>query len=466
MIIQNIVFPDAECAESAVYFHTDGKISSENNTVFLKEGEYFSSYAYMNVLDIGFWKKYTDVRDITLRLFAVGKGELKIYIKNGEDTAVYKELEYGAGQTDIDLSDIEEGLVYFSLAAKEASCLLKAFYSSAIREPNEVRIAAAAAGISGRLKEVSDKLGGSLFFKQDAACCGKLKVYCAEGGFEGTVFDSLLFNIRQDQENFRCTHIVFMTDEGDFCEEGLYRLYAFFSMVKEEYKDRPVSGRIFYSDKRSVVYSSCEKWNGSDIIHSDGGLDVALPENIAGCGAPYGDYGLWRLCAYPAQYPLSEKPFAFYGVYTDAEYGLRYGKKPLVIRGFEAFGGAFEKEKLPEDIYYEARNGLVLDMMESYEADAFPVLERWNAKYRLYKEAGDSKGCFGCALALLHASRPGIFRKKGGKAPKKTSDILKRKRLLKPACVLVKWFALAYIYTGYSFFRDRFTDIRRKQTWQ
>lgn len=466
MVIQNIVFPDSSCAQDTIYFHTDGKVNPEDNTVFLNKGEYFSAYAYINVLDIGFWKKYTDVRDITLRLFTVGKGELKIYIKKEEGTEVFKELSYGAGQTDIDLGEVKEGLVYFSVTAEEPSCFLKAFYSSEIRKPNEVKIAAACAGINGRLKEVSEKLGGSLFFGNKKPYCGNLKVYSEEGDSPDGVFDTLLFRIRQDYENFPCTHTVFMTDEGDFCEEGFYRLFAFLSTVKEEYKDRPVSGRIFYSENRSVIYGGAEKWDNTQALHTDGGLDVSLPEGIKPDKEPFGDYGLWRLCAYPADYSLKERPFLFYRGFADAEYGLRSSSKPLVLRGFEAWGGSFEKEKTPEDIYYEVRSAFVLNMTEKYEADAFFVLEKWNEKYKFYKEYAGPEERYCCALALAHAARPGIFRKRSGRAPEKSFAVLNRKKLVKPAAVLLKGAAAAYIYIGYSFFRDRYIEIRREQRWQ
>lgn len=472
MVIQNIVFPDEFCPEESIYFHTDGKTDAKNGTVLLKEGEYFSTFAYMNVLDAGFWRTYTDVRDITLRLFTVGKGSLKIYIKKENETELFKELEFSAGQMDTDLSSIEDGLIYFSLTAKEPSCFLRAFYSSEIRQPNEVRIAAAAAGISGRLENVLAALEESSFFEKEKALYGALKVYSEEGEKEPPLFDTLLSRIREDRGEFPCTHVLFLTDEGEFRIEGLYRLYAFLSMVKEEYKDSPVSATVLCGSARNVIHTSKEVWNHSEIIHKDEGKDISsgvnilTRESLTEDASEGGSYALWRLCAYPAGYALENRPYPFYGGEGSAEYGLRCGKEPAELKGFEAFGGAFEKEKSPEDIYYEVRNGLITDMMESYETDVFPVLGRWNKKYKLYKSAGAAKERYCCALALRHASKPGLCRKNSGKAPAGSFRILKRKRLLKPAAVLLKGFSVIYIYIGYSFFRDRYIRIRREQRWQ
>ena len=40
-----------------------------------------------------------------------------------------------------------------------------------------------------------------------------------------------------------------------------YRLYAFLSLLKGEYQDRPIAGRMFRLDKRKVQYTAVERWN-------------------------------------------------------------------------------------------------------------------------------------------------------------------------------------------------------------
>lgn len=79
MVIQNFLFPDEVCDVQEVYFRTTGMVDRIRDSIKLSAGEVLRTDTYMNVLNIGHWKKYTVLEEILLELQV--QGHFRLYIE-------------------------------------------------------------------------------------------------------------------------------------------------------------------------------------------------------------------------------------------------------------------------------------------------------------------------------------------------------------------------------------------------
>jgi len=338
--------------------------------------------------------------------------------------------------------DETESLCFFEMEAIEETMFYSACYVSEDIVPNEVRIAVIICTYH-RNKQLLHNLHmflNSRFWLEADECYEKLKIYVVDngrdirpdfkdervrifpnsnaGGGSGG-FTRGLKEVCADQDVFPCTHTVFMDDDVEFRMESFYRLYALLSLLKPEYRMRPVAGRMFRMNNRHVQYTAAEIWNKGKIIHVGGERDMRHRNNLSERNLSSGDYGGWWLCAYPALYSLNNKPFPFFIHCDDVEYGLRCGERPLILRGFQVWHETFEFRITPKIIYYDIRNALVVNMIKavSGETDYGLIITDWKQRLDGYHNAGAWKEKYLCALALWHFGKVGIFNNRKGKLP-------------------------------------------------
>ena len=95
MVIQNFLFPDEVCKAQELYFRTTGTANRTAEGITLLAGEALQTDTYMNALDIGYWKKYTNLENVILELQI--QGDFKILIEvleNREENRIVYEHEY------------------------------------------------------------------------------------------------------------------------------------------------------------------------------------------------------------------------------------------------------------------------------------------------------------------------------------------------------------------------------------
>lgn len=117
MVLQSLAFPDEVCCENSIYFRTDGKING--GKIALKAGQTITSDTYMNIFDMGFWRKYTGIEAPCLEFSLSGNAAFRILIKKGQNAEIFLEGEAGCGKHTVCLSAVKDGLVFFYIKAKE-----------------------------------------------------------------------------------------------------------------------------------------------------------------------------------------------------------------------------------------------------------------------------------------------------------------------------------------------------------
>ena len=286
-----------------------------------------------------------------------------------------------------------------------------------------------------------------------------------KGGGSGG-FACGLARIKEDTESFPVTHVVFMDDDAQFQPEAFVRLYSFFSYIREEYGQNPVAGRMFCADRRTVQYTAAESWNSADLIHFEENLDMTLPKNVIEEGAVTGEYGGWWLCAYPASFALNNRPFPFFFHCDDAEYGLRCGKRALILRGFQVWHETADRRSSPAFAYYDARNSFILNMMEEPKEEAPRVIAGWRARLDFYHNEKKYSEKYLCAAALMDALKTGKFLKKYGKIPEGRQKKAENETFAKIAGALLRRIAQKKAVRKYERVREEYIKIRMQLQMQ
>lgn len=488
-----MIFPDEVCQFGELYFRTDGTYHSPEPYLELMPGERLGSDTYMNVLDIGHWKKYTCVEHIVLAIVAEGKFRVQYLTEAGGTEKIFFEQEYNCQKPEeIDCTlpeDIQEGLIYFRMEAIERTRFYSAFYSTRKQQIREIRLALDICTFH-RQKQIGmnlEKFSKSLFFDSESELYGKMKIYVVDNGddfvFKNSDPDIVicqnsnrgggtggyargLEEIRKHYKDFPCSHTIFMDDDVEFQAEGFYRLYAFLTLLRPEYENCSLAGRMFRMDQRNVQYTAVEKWNRGDIIHVAGNRDMRLRENVIEEKDQTGEYGGWWLCVYPAEISLRNDPFPFFIHCDDVEYGLRQKKTVLTLRGFQVWHETYEYRINPKIIYYDVRNSLVVNIMQGEFENVDQAIGVWKQRMTGYHNKGELTEEYMCALAMWHLRKRNIFERCLGKLPEFCVWTSRHEKNLKFITPVLHRIAERYVRNNYEKIVDGYRKSREVRIWQ
>lgn len=442
MIIQNIVFPDKICEIQEMYFRVQGDCTFHEKFLELKKNAALQTDTYMNILDIEYWKRYTYLEEVILEVCTCGKCRLNVWNEIcGEQenrTLVFTRIVEAGRETINSIRiplEIRKGSCYLEVVAEEETLFYGARYlAGKDSKYHDVQLAVNIVTYhrEEQIKETLSHFANSLFGQKDSKMYKRLKVYVIDNGDSldergGSLFIHVFKNsnqggsggfargleeIRKDRDHFIPSHIIFMDDDVKVQMESFYRLYAFLSLLREEYKNLAVAGRMFRLDDRKIQYTSVEKWNHGEIMHVNGNLDMSRKKNVV-AEEEKGEYGGWWFCTYPAEYALRNSPFPFFLHCDDVEYGLRFDGDTITLKGVQVWHETFEYRQRPEIIYYDIRNSLVVNAMQGDMSNMEQFVERWKDRLTKYHNNKNYSLKYLCTLAMHHFRTGTVFRKCG-----------------------------------------------------
>lgn len=493
MVIQNIIFPDEVCDAEEMYFRIHGNGYRKRDGIELQPTGTLTTDTYMNVLDLGHWKTYTQLQSPELHIWAEGSFVLCICRITGETEHTLFEQEYTLGERQEIVCSLpgsfEDGLIYFRIKALTQIIFYQALYEASGNGQRKVLLAVDLCTFhrNHQLAANLRRFAESLFCDRQSELYDSLHVCVVDNGddFEAPFeadwlkifrnsnqgggtggFTRGLAELKKQYGTFPFTHVVFMDDDVEFQMESFYRLYAFLALMRPEYTDRSIAGRMFRLDQRNIQYTAVEKWNQGNILHVGGNLDMNQRENLQEEKEQTGEYGGWWLCVFPAEIVQKYKPFPFFLHCDDVEYGLRQKKDVLTLRGFQVWHETYEYRVNPQILYYDVRNALTVNAMLGVFPDAELAVAGWRQRMGAYHANGKRTEEFLCALAMWHFGKRKIYKCKRGKLTKSGLWFSRQIILLKAIMPVFHRLAERYIRKHFENIMECYQKEREEAIWQ
>ena len=387
MILQSTVFQGDPCSKQELYLRSrKGKITvgSEQRYVRIDEGEELDTFTYMNLFDAASWGRVSGLSDFICRVMFSGKAVLRLWnvlhekktllAEQRSDSLDMKELQ-------IPFRSLGQGLVFFTIEAESDVVLYSAVYEADYQaEKIHMSLVICTFRRQEALRHIIEVIKRSLFFAPGSSYYGALSVRIVDNGEEMERQNEGLLKVyrnrneggsggfrrgmeecRRDEKEYGITHVILMDDDVDIIPETFYRLYALLSVMKDDYRDSVIAGRMFRKDLPHIQYTAAEIWNNSDIGHVGFQRDMTDIQSLQDINKCNGEYTGWWFGCFPMDYIRNNDPLPFFLHCDDVEYGLRHGGIPLILNGIQVWHETADRRQNPRIDYYDTRNSMIVN---------------------------------------------------------------------------------------------------------
>ncbi|MCM1202932.1 MAG: glycosyltransferase [Bacteroidales bacterium] len=410
MKLQDVLFPVEEkyAPQFNLYYTGAEREIKPDGSVMVQRGEILNCSTYFNALSICKWKEYSNVKryglklrikgEFTVQLMGYGKRNLEGQDEYNADPlelqeAVLDTKEFSLSEAeDIEFYYPENDflLVSFMIIAHDTTHLLKGYYVGEA-EKEDVRdvclslatttfkkedfIIPNIAQLKKSILESDDEMAEN-FYVHVVDNGRTLSPEQIEGehvflhpnpnvGGSGGFARGMIETMRQEK---KATHVLLMDDDVLIQPESLRRTYRLLKVLKEEYKNRFISGAMLYYEKmhlqhEDVGYVSVDdgsygpvKWRWN-LYKMEDCCRNELPweeRKYQYCG--------WWYCCIPMQYVREDNlPLPFFVRGDDVEYSLRNRAEFITMNGICVWHMGFtQKFNAMMELYQVHRNSLML----------------------------------------------------------------------------------------------------------
>jgi galactofuranosylgalactofuranosylrhamnosyl-N-acetylglucosaminyl-diphospho-decaprenol beta-1,5/1,6-galactofuranosyltransferase len=378
-------------------------------TGYLAAGDEVSFATYFNAFPAAYWRRWTSLPAVVLRLRLSGAGRIDVYRSKADGDIVHVTGATVAGsdellELELDLTPfVDGGWYWFDLTADEDLTVVEAGWF-ADREPlREGRLAvgictfnrpadcvaamdtiASDPVVAQELTAVVVADQGNRKVRDDAGFAGVAaslgqKLHLVEqgnlggsGGFSRAMYETL--------ERTDATHLLFLDDDVQLEADSLHRALAF-----SRFTDDPmlVGGQMLALQDRSVLHTMGEVVDRFSFLYRPAAYAVtqhdfaeeSLRETTELHRRVDVDYNAWWMCLIPREVP--EKlglPLPLFIKWDDAEYGLRAkaaGYRTVTLPGAAIWHLAWtDKDDVSDwQAYFFARNRLIVAALHSPHED-------------------------------------------------------------------------------------------------
>lgn len=416
MEIQKILFPEVgRCTEKELYFRTEVEnsidrdinirlnVQNKERIVFnngekkitLMENGIVAFDTYFNGFSFEKWKKYTVLKDVSLKLRLSGKFKITLITKEKiKDDNIRKvvcetivendsEQEYEFPYTFAD----GKGMYTFELTAlRDNSVFFGGAYCSPI-EPEKVREVKIGVGICTFKREAFIEknlriLNESILRNEESPLYGHLEVFVADNGksldIDALATDKIhinpnrnlggaggftrdLIEIMTHNDELHVTHALLMDDDIVIEPEALVKTYMLLSLLKDEYADAFVGGAMLRLDKQTIQVEAGAVWNSGYLDSLKSGIDLRWCDScLYNEYEEYTEFNAWWYCCFPMKVVTPENlPLPIFIRGDDLEYGLRNMKHLILMNGICVWHEPFENKYSSFLEYYIMRNQLI-----------------------------------------------------------------------------------------------------------
>jgi galactofuranosylgalactofuranosylrhamnosyl-N-acetylglucosaminyl-diphospho-decaprenol beta-1,5/1,6-galactofuranosyltransferase len=413
-LLQRVLMPRPEDPRKVRTLYLDETSSrrvrvDSRATAHVEAGDEVSFATYFNAFPAAYWRRWTSLPGVVLRLRLSGAGRIDVYRSKADGDIVHVTGSVVSGsdrhvEFELDLTPfIDGGWYWFDLTAEDDVTVVEAGWY-ADREPvREGRLAvgictfnrpadcvAALATIvadpvvsaelsavvvadQGNRKvrddegfaDVADRLGDRLHLVEQGNLGGS-------GGFARAMYETL--------EHTDATHLLFLDDDVELEADSLHRALTF-----SRFTNTPmlVGGQMLALQDRSVLHTMGESVDRYSFLYRPAAYAVtqhdfaeeSLRETEGLHRRVDVDYNAWWMCLIPREVP--EKlglPLPLFIKWDDAEYGLRAkaaGYRTVTLPGAAIWHLAWtDKDDVSDwQAYFFARNRLIAAALHSPHED-------------------------------------------------------------------------------------------------
>lgn len=410
MKLQNLLMPQSSlCAEQDMYVRLNKYAYMYNchQEILLEKGGIAWMDTYFNGFSVEKWKKYTNIKQISISLYLQGDLEIKLYSKEKIHGCITEKELSITPFTSVTpkwitlpfLSYDEKGMYFVCLeGVGNGGRFLGGYYSSEIDEADCDTVNLAInictfrreAFVKRNLDILSEKIldcpENPLFghlqvfisdngktLDVDALCSEKIHILPNKnvGGAGG--FTRGLIEIMHC-DTYNATHTLFMDDDILIEPEALYRTYMLLRTIKKEYKEAFIGGAMLRLDQQNIQVESGAVWNAGNLVSRKSGLDL---KTVDAClyneTEEYYEFNAWWYCCIPISVVREDNlPMPIFIRGDDVEYGLRNMKNLILLNGICVWHEPFENKYSSFLEYYILRNMLYNNALH------FPNYSKWN----------------------------------------------------------------------------------------
>lgn len=396
-ILQNILFSTGNGFSDILCCRTSGTVICNNYSAHMGRASVITTDTYFNFFDSSTWNRYTGCSQISLNIRIKGKALISIYDESNSCLQTF-DVDSAGTYDDVTINPdtgCAQGL-YLKIEAADICDIERAFFytanDSVAANDIELGIIICTYKRDEYIKHNLRQLYESEFFNTSSPLYGRMKICVVDNASELPLYDDnnicIIHNVNNGGaggftkgiEYFRTipgiTNVVFMDDDVEFVNETFYRLYSLLSLLKPEYADDVIQGRMFRLDNRSVQYTAGEIWNYGDIRHVGFDKDMSDRSCLKDMNTSYGEYAGWWLACYPVNFIKKNLPIPFFLHCDDVEYGIRCARRLIILNGINVWHETYEYRVTPTIIYYDIRNTLFVNHMHNM-FDANLAIQSW-----------------------------------------------------------------------------------------
>jgi galactofuranosylgalactofuranosylrhamnosyl-N-acetylglucosaminyl-diphospho-decaprenol beta-1,5/1,6-galactofuranosyltransferase len=411
-LLQRVLLPRADDPAKVRTLYLDEAADrvrvADRSTGSLAAGGEVSFATYFNAFPAGYWRRWTTLPTVQLRLELRGSGRVDVHRSKADGTAVHETsaavVDGAILELDLDLTPfIDGGWYWFDLSADEELTLVSAGWYATRAPEREGRLAvgictfnrpadcvaamstiASDPVVSAELTAVvvadqgNKKVRDDAGFAETAAALGD-RLHLVEqgnlggsGGFARAMYETL--------EHTDATHLLFLDDDVQLESDSLHRALTF-----SRYTTAPmlVGGQMLHLQNRSVLHTMGEVVDRHAFLYRPAAYaemqhdfaEDSLRETEELHRRVDVDYNAWWMCLIPREVP--EKiglPLPLFIKWDDAEYGLRAkaaGYRTVTLPGAAIWHLAWtDKDDVSDwQAYFFARNRLIAAALHSPFSD-------------------------------------------------------------------------------------------------
>ena len=396
MILQRILFPEKEiCEETEMYFNGENFQCYDGKVIIKKNGK-IETDTYFNSFSIAKWKKYTKLKNLTLKMIVQGKCDIyvcyawidsdNVIRRKGDNIVKIQKEKDEIEDISILFPEVNEAVIaYFKIVSRDEKVTIwESGYTTDVEkdEINQVKIAV---GIcTFKREEFIEKnlklLKENIIFNKKSCLYDNLDIYVSDNGqtldIDRLQADNIYIfpnkNLGGSGGFSRCiiealtspkdySHIILMDDDILLDTHAIEKTYTFLSMLNPEYKDIMIGGSMLILNEKYRQFENAALYRKGMLKFYQKNVDLRTIRNVMQNEREFDvNYNAWCYCCMPmSKISNNNLPMPFFIHMDDVEYGVRNQFKVVTLNGINVWHPFYSNQRGAGIVYYDVHNKLI-----------------------------------------------------------------------------------------------------------